>query len=279
MKDSPKTSIQKRQNEHDSETRLTESERAQLKNAEDEIAQNLGAIEYAFFNIGEALTNISENRLYRGEYGTFEEYIKQRWRWTRSMGYHLMHGYETRKGLPESERNLLQNIRQALALGKAPMGERADILRHLHSNGAKVTAKTISLEIEKRLGPSKLSPQTVKPRTYGNPIYFRGLRNEPINENGVVFLFGLVAKDLGFSVESVQAGFPDCDAKQEISRNKWRHVRIEFEYESKNFYIHDHDPNGCDMIVCWKHNWAECPANLEVIELSTRIKSLPQAEE
>ena len=279
MRDSSKTSIQKRQNEHVSETRLTESERDQLKNAEDGIAQNLGAIEYAFFDIGEALTNIRDNKLYRDEYGTFEAYIKQRWQWTRDMGYKLMYAYETRKALPESERNLLQNIRQARALMAAPVAERAEILRDLHSKEAKVTGKSISLEIERRLGPRELTPPTPKLRTYGNPIYFRGLRNEPINENGVVFLFGLVAKDLGFSVESVQAGFPDCDAKQEISRNKWRHVRIEFEYESKNFYIHDHDPNGCDMIVCWKHNWAECPANLEVIELSTRIKSLPQAEE
>ena len=26
---------------------------------------------------------------------------------------------------------------------------------------------------------------------------------------------------------------------------------------------------GCDLIVCWEHNWEECP--LEVIELKTVI--------
>jgi hypothetical protein len=26
-----------------------------------------------------------------------------------------------------------------------------------------------------------------------------------------------------------------------------------------------HDLKGCDMIVCWEHNWPECP--LEVLEL------------
>ena len=41
---------------------------------------------------------------------------------------------------------------------------------------------------------------------------------------------------------------------------------IEFEYESRNFLRHLHDPSQCDIIVCWKHNWPECP--LEVIELS-----------
>src|SRR4029077_11836541 len=40
--------------------------------------------------------------------------------------------------------------------------------------------------------------------TYGNPIDFRGLRHEPVNEQGVVFLFGMVAKELGYMVEAVQ---------------------------------------------------------------------------
>jgi hypothetical protein len=28
----------------------------------------------------------------------------------------------------------------------------------------------------------------------------------------------------------------------------------------------------CDLIVCWVHNWPECPENLEVIEMSTVVK-------
>ncbi len=42
--------------------------------------------------------------------------------------------------------------------------------------------------------------------TYGNPIDFRGLRHEPVNEQGVVFLFGMVARELGYLVEAVQTG-------------------------------------------------------------------------
>jgi hypothetical protein len=53
--------------------------------------------------------------------------------------------------------------------------------------------------------------------TYGDPIDFRGLRHAPVNEDGVVFLFGMVAKELGYLVESVQAGFPDCEAKRQIA--------------------------------------------------------------
>lgn len=114
--------------------------------------------------------------------------------------------------------------------------------------------------------------------TYGNPLDFRGLRHEPVNEQGVVFLFGMVARELGYLVEAVQTGFPDCEAKRQIGPDQWQRVRIEFEYESRNFRDHGHSPLGCDVIVCWRHNWAECPAHLHVVELSSVIRSLPRAD-
>jgi hypothetical protein len=115
--------------------------------------------------------------------------------------------------------------------------------------------------------------------TYGNPIDFRGLRHEPMNENGVVFLFGMVARELGYLVEAVQAGFPDCEAKRQIEAGKWQRVRIEFEFESRNFRDHGHPSNGCDVIVCWRHNWSECPSNLEVVELRRVIETLSSSED
>lgn len=115
--------------------------------------------------------------------------------------------------------------------------------------------------------------------TYGNPIDFRGLRHEPVNEEGVVFLFGMVARELGYLVEVLQAGYPDCEAKRQVQPGKWQRVRIEFEYESRNFRDHGHPPNGCDIIVCWLHNWEECPSNLEVVELKSIIHTLGSDEE
>ena len=114
---------------------------------------------------------------------------------------------------------------------------------------------------------------------YGNPIDFRGLRHEPVNEQGVVFLFGMVAKELGYMVEAVQAGFPDCEAKRQVGPSKWQRVRIEFEFESREFRDHGHPEDGCDVIVCWRHNWPDCPAHLEVVELASVIKSLAQSED
>lgn len=109
---------------------------------------------------------------------------------------------------------------------------------------------------------------------YGAPISFRGLRHAPINEQGVVYLFGMVSLELGLIVEAVQSAFPDCEAKRCVdkNRNRWQRVRIEFEYYSSNFKDHRHDASKCDMIVCWEHDWVDCP--LEVIELRTIIDQL-----
>jgi hypothetical protein len=123
--------------------------------------------------------------------------------------------------------------------------------------------------------PKKTRHVPLKDRpTYGTPTRFRGLRHEPVNEQGVVLLFGMLAKELGYLVESVQTGFPDCEAMRQITPERWQRVRIEFEFESRNFRDHGHPASGCDVIVCWRHNWADCPENIEVVELSSIIKSL-----
>jgi hypothetical protein len=115
--------------------------------------------------------------------------------------------------------------------------------------------------------------------TYGDPIDFRGLRHEPVNEQGVVFLFGMVARELGYLVEAVQTGYPDCEAKRQIGPGKWQRVRIEFEYESRNFRDHGHPATGCDVIVCWRHDWTDCPQHIEVLELRSVITTLAASDD
>jgi hypothetical protein len=128
--------------------------------------------------------------------------------------------------------------------------------------------------------PKKTRHVPLKDRaTYGNPTHFRGLRQEPVNEQGVVLLFGMLAKELGYVIEAVQTGFPDCEAMRQVTPERWQRVHIEFEFESRNFRDHGHPAGGCDVIVCWRHNWAECPENIEVVELSSVIKSIASSED
>src|SRR5947209_20541109 len=68
----------------------------------------------------------------------------------------------------------------------------------------------------------------------------------PNNEQGVIYLFSALARRrYGLRVEKVQAGFPDCTAY-----SQGRRIRIEFEYRSRNFALHQHDAKKCDWIVC-----------------------------
>ena len=105
----------------------------------------------------------------------------------------------------------------------------------------------------------------------GKLINFRGLVYSPINEQGVVFLFGRVLDDLNMYIEEVRTAYPDCVARRYTGRG-WERVYIEFEYQSSNFLAHKHDPEKCNIVVCWEHDWKECP--VEVIELQSVIKEL-----
>jgi len=106
----------------------------------------------------------------------------------------------------------------------------------------------------------------------GDLINFRGLVYAPLNENGVIFLFGRVAEDLHMYIEEIKPGFPDCVARRYTGKG-WERVRIEFEFISSNFKQHGHNSDECDIVVCWEHDWKECP--IEVIELKSEILGMP----
>ncbi len=85
---------------------------------------------------------------------------------------------------------------------------------------------------------------------------------------GVVFLFSLFARKWGLSVREIRAGFPDCIA---VEKGREQPLRIEFEFKSRNFKTHGHDPKECDWIVCWEHNWPGAPESLVIRELRSEF--------
>jgi hypothetical protein len=141
-------------------------------------------------------------------------------------------------------------------------GEWQDVMELIRQSEDRGQAATIGERLVIGMKPAVM--RSDRP-VYGPSMIAGALAHEPINEMGVVFLFGAVAERLGFMVTLVQAEFPDCEALREVCVRRWQRIRIEFEYESRNFLRHGHDVDRCDMIVCWVHNWAECP--LEVVEL------------
>jgi hypothetical protein len=86
---------------------------------------------------------------------------------------------------------------------------------------------------------------------------------EPGNEYEVCLLFGFLLPYLEgeWVLDEYTDNYPDSTFLV-----GGKAVRVEFELYSANFVDHGHDPEKCDMIVCWKDNWPNCP--LEIIELS-----------
>ena len=59
---------------------------------------------------------------------------------------------------------------------------------------------------------------------YGPPVRRDPLAYGPVNEAGVVFLFGVMAERLGFIVTRMQTEFPDCEAMWEVEEDRWQRV-------------------------------------------------------
>jgi hypothetical protein len=113
-----------------------------------------------------------------------------------------------------------------------------------------------------------------RPHSKGRTLGFRAFAYAPTYEAEVVSLFSSIADDLGFEIVSQRSAFPDCEARRIVNprRKRYKKCLIEFEFRSSDYKQHKHPLKGCDLIVCWIHDWDDCP--LEVLELSSRIPSL-----
>ncbi|MFC1836616.1 hypothetical protein ACFL2Q_18135 [Thermodesulfobacteriota bacterium] len=101
------------------------------------------------------------------------------------------------------------------------------------------------------------------------------MRFAPTSELGVAFLFGTISRELGFIIQWIRAEYPVCGGKRclDKKRKKFEPVSIRFEIRSSNFAEHGHSQEKCNLVVCWLHDWEDCPVN--VLELKSKIKHLP----
>ena len=141
---------------------------------------------------------------------------------------------------------------------------------YVEKEGLKEEWKDVLELIDQALSPARSTLRTMTDQPmYGPPVTGCPLMFAPLNEAGVLYLFGALSERLGFVVLRVQTEYPDCEAMRVVGDQRLQRVRIEVEYESRNFLRHMHDPAGCDLIVCWENNWPECP--LEVLELKSLV--------
>ena len=111
-------------------------------------------------------------------------------------------------------------------------------------------------------------------RMKGERLSFRGLQFPPSDRTGVIFLFGMVAIELGFFLETAGegAGFNGFRTHR-LDETEWSTVRLVFVHHSSELIGHEAELEPYTHVVCWEHDWSQCP--LSVLGLSTLIRELP----
>ncbi len=128
-----------------------------------------------------------------------------------------------------------------------------------------------------RLGPNEWREIERKLRRLRNPFKgkadFEGIARAPITEQEVIVLFSKISALLRMKIEAVGSRFPDALIRTKC-RGKWITQKCEFEKNSLDFLSHGHDGKGCDMIICWKHDWKRKPRHIRVVELRRELQKL-----
>jgi hypothetical protein len=121
---------------------------------------------------------------------------------------------------------------------------------------------------EKFPPPSREITRLIRDRA--GVLSFSGLLFEPENELGVVSIFSMYHRELGFPfIVKIQNGFPDAT----VVSDEGESVVIEFEYKASGFIQHGHPARSCDLIVCWENDLSENPGPA-VLALKDRIKDI-----
>ena len=128
---------------HEKVTSLRESQRLA------ELEKTIGRGKKTFVEVGLALAEIRDLRLYKTEYSSFREYCQQKWGWNRTYAHYMIEGAEVVKSLPEKVFTMVNTERQVRELAKVEPEKRAAFVQTIIDEGKPVTAK----EIKRHLPP------------------------------------------------------------------------------------------------------------------------------
>lgn len=96
----------------------------------------------SFVEVGAALAEIRDSKLYRQGFKTFAEYCDKRWGWKANYCHKLIEAADTVAKLPPEKCTIVHNESQARALAAVPEPERAAVLEKAAESGP-VTAASI----------------------------------------------------------------------------------------------------------------------------------------
>jgi hypothetical protein len=206
---------------------------------------------------------LSKLRRHPEEYGTYkrgETIWKNRTQWARE--------YLKRKGqLDASQRGvweITQSGRERVRIFERTGKDPDEGLIKLHGIEPEIE------ETEEEPEEAFRRLEEIQLHETGDILGLRGIVYEPINEQGVILLFAALAYELDFRIEGIRTKFPDALLRRKNVKGRLKSCKAEFEYASSDFKTHGHDMKQCDLIICWEHDWKDCP--IEVLCLKDAAK-------
>lgn len=136
---------------------LTKPEKSVLAECEAEIERGLNN----FVEVGNALLRIRNERLYRAEFGTFQEYCEARWQMSRGHAHRMIEAAGVAENLsPIGDKPVSESITRSLApLTPKQQREVWQEASDTAKEPGKPTAKEVKLVVEKVTNPtSRTSP-------------------------------------------------------------------------------------------------------------------------
>ena len=120
-----------------------------------------------FMEMGFALAEIKEKKLYRDLYATFEEYCKEKWGFSRTYSYYVIKGSEAIKSLPQHTFTRVNTEKQARAVSKVRPEKRNDVVlaasAKAESEGRPMTSTDITDAASEQEPPVDIESTTVAP--------------------------------------------------------------------------------------------------------------------
>jgi len=112
-----------------------------------------------FVEVGEALLEIRDSRLYRIEHDTFEAYCGKKWKMSRIQAHRLIGASEVSKMLPIGNKPTTES--QARPLSKLPADKQPEAWAKAvdAADGKQPTAKQVEAAVVELLAPEPISPE------------------------------------------------------------------------------------------------------------------------
>jgi polyhydroxyalkanoate synthesis regulator phasin len=136
---------------------LTTLDRSNLRKLESTIEKGIET----FIEVGSALKQIRDQKLYREGFKSFDSYVQEKWMLSRRYAYQLIESAEVAQNVHHGAQNpvAIPNERTARELGKLPPEEQPKVWDEVVSSTPNPTHKDVEAHVQRKLSETDPEPE------------------------------------------------------------------------------------------------------------------------